>query len=282
MMIAMFRSLLLTVLCGLVFPCAHAQLVTQDQIASRFVGKTVLLRGLYGADKLRFDAAGRAEQSYQATSPSMSGFQVKKVQLSGQHLRLEGKRMWLVWDGHGRSASQPANAGNFKSIRKEKLSVEIDGGSGDFAPALDAVFADSLGDMVADVPDEWKVFAGTVGRPAVEEKSGKVKAVNLGRPAAAPGVYRVAGNVRPPRVIREVDARFNETARRMRFSGNVIVSLVVDENGDPQSVRIARPLGLGLDEEAVAAVQQWRFAPATKDGKPVPVEMAVEVNFQIF
>lgn len=281
MMIAMLRSLLLTVLCGLALPCAHAQLVSQDQIASRFVGKTVILRGLYGEDKLQFDAAGRAQRSYRTTSPSMSGFQAEKVQLSGQHLRLEGERMWLVWDRHGKVVPQAANAGSFKSARKEKLSVEIDG-SGDFGPALDAVFAASLGDMAAEVPEEWKAFAAAQGPSPGEGKTGALKAVDLDGPVAEPGTYRVGRGVKAPRVIRAVDAQFNETARRMKFNGNVIVSMVVDENGEPQRVRIARPLGLGLDEQAVAAAKQWRFAPATKDGQPVPVEMSIEVNFQIF
>jgi TonB family protein len=39
---------------------------------------------------------------------------------------------------------------------------------------------------------------------------------------------------------------------------------------------------MGLDEKAIEAVKQWRFAPARKDGKPVPVAVDVEVNFRLF
>ena len=96
------------------------------------------------------------------------------------------------------------------------------------------------------------------------------------------GVYHVGGSVRAPEVIRQVDAEFSEEARKAKFSGNVIVSLIVDDSGNPQRVRCARDVGMGLCAKAVEAVQQWKFKPAMKDGKPVKVEMSVEVNFQVF
>jgi protein TonB len=56
---------------------------------------------------------------------------------------------------------------------------------------------------------------------------------------------------------------------------------VVDENGNPTHVHVARGVGMGLDEKAVEAVRQYKFKPGMKDGKPVKVELAIEVNFQI-
>jgi protein TonB len=47
-------------------------------------------------------------------------------------------------------------------------------------------------------------------------------------------------------------------------------------------VHVLRGVGMGLDQKAVAAVQQYKFKPALKDGKPVPVYVNIEVNFQIF
>jgi TonB family protein len=56
----------------------------------------------------------------------------------------------------------------------------------------------------------------------------------------------------------------------------------VDKDGKPKNIRISRPLGYGLDEKAVQAVSTWRFKPAEKDGIPVNVEIAVEVNFHLY
>jgi protein TonB len=96
------------------------------------------------------------------------------------------------------------------------------------------------------------------------------------------GVYHIGGGVRAPVVITQVEPEFSEEARKQKFSGNVLVDLIVDEQGNPTHVRVARGVGLGLDEKAVEAVRQYRFKPATRDGKPVKVELSIEVNFQIF
>jgi protein TonB len=96
------------------------------------------------------------------------------------------------------------------------------------------------------------------------------------------GIYHLGGGVRAPIVLHQVDPEFSEEARKAKFSGNVLVDLIVDEQGNPSHVRVVRGVGLGLDEKAVEAVRQYRFKPATKDGKPVKVELTVDVNFQIF
>jgi protein TonB len=59
------------------------------------------------------------------------------------------------------------------------------------------------------------------------------------------------------------------------------VSLVVDEHGNPTRIRVTRSLGMGLDEKAVEAVEQYRWKPAYYHGRPVAVEMTVVVNFHI-
>ena len=96
------------------------------------------------------------------------------------------------------------------------------------------------------------------------------------------GARHVGGSVRAPVVIYQIDPEFSEEARKAKFSGNVQVALIVDEHGLPSHVRVERGVGMGLDEKAVEAVRQYKFKPAMENGKPVPVEIYVEVNFQIF
>lgn len=96
------------------------------------------------------------------------------------------------------------------------------------------------------------------------------------------GFMHIGGSVRPPQVIYQVDPEFSEEARKAKFSGNVEVYLIVDKNGNPTHVRCVRDVGMGLGEKAVEAVRQYRFKPATQNGKPVAVDMYIDVNFQIF
>ena len=96
------------------------------------------------------------------------------------------------------------------------------------------------------------------------------------------GVRKIGGGVSAPQLIFQVEPEFSEEARKAKVAGNVLVTLIVDAGGHPQRVRVLRGIGMGLDEKAVEAVRQYRFKPAMEGGKPVPVEVNIDVNFQIF
>lgn len=96
------------------------------------------------------------------------------------------------------------------------------------------------------------------------------------------GPRRIGGGVSAPVLIYSVEPEFSEEARKAKVAGNVLVNLWVDTNGLPSHVHVIRGVGMGLDEKAVEAVKQYKFKPAMEGGKPVLVELNVEVNFQIF
>lgn len=96
------------------------------------------------------------------------------------------------------------------------------------------------------------------------------------------GAYRVGGGVSAPRILYAPDPDYSEEARKAKFQGTVTLWLIVGPDGHPRDTRVARSLGMGLDEKAIAAVNRWKFEPALKDGRPVPVQINVEVNFRMF
>jgi TonB family protein len=90
------------------------------------------------------------------------------------------------------------------------------------------------------------------------------------------------GGVSNPVPIVSPEAEFSDEARRNKYQGVCMISIIVDAHGYPQNPRVVRSLGMGLDEKALEAVQRYRFKPAMKDGKPVPVQILVEVNFRLY
>jgi protein TonB len=75
--------------------------------------------------------------------------------------------------------------------------------------------------------------------------------------------------------------RYTEAARLARLQGVVVLECVIDREGRIASIRVLRPLRLGLTEAAVAAVRQWRFVPATAEGRPLDVIYTLTVRFTV-
>jgi len=94
--------------------------------------------------------------------------------------------------------------------------------------------------------------------------------------------FKVGGAVTAPKAITMVDPEYTEQARKANLEGTILLSFIVDIDGRPKNIAVTRPLGAGLEQQAITAVRQWRFQPATKDGKPVPVEVTAEVSFHLY
>ena len=95
------------------------------------------------------------------------------------------------------------------------------------------------------------------------------------------GAFRPGNGVSQPKLLHKVEPQYSEDARKAKWQGTVTLSLVVNEQGKPVEIKVTKPLGLGLDQKAIEAVEQWLFEPGKKDGKAVPVLASVEVNFRL-
>jgi periplasmic protein TonB len=96
------------------------------------------------------------------------------------------------------------------------------------------------------------------------------------------GVFRVGGGVLAPRPLSTPDPQYTDQARKAKVEGTCVLAMIVGPDGKPHDIRVQRGIGMGLDEKAIEAVQQWRFDPATKDGRPVAVQISVEVSFKLY
>lgn len=94
-------------------------------------------------------------------------------------------------------------------------------------------------------------------------------------------VMRVGGRVLAPELVRRVEPRYPDEAKRYRVSGAVIIEATIDEEGNVKRTRIVKGLPFGLSEAAEEAVLAWKFKPATMDGEPVKVAHNVTVEFNL-
>jgi TonB family protein len=95
------------------------------------------------------------------------------------------------------------------------------------------------------------------------------------------GPYRAGSGVEAPRLLKEVKAIYTDDARRRGITGDVDLEIVVRSDGTVGDVRVLRGLEAGLDQRAMTAVREWRFAPARRQGVPVDVIVEVSVEFML-
>lgn len=97
------------------------------------------------------------------------------------------------------------------------------------------------------------------------------------------GVYRPGNGVTTPRLLQQVKPAYTSDAMRAKVQGTVLLQCTVLPDGSVADIRVIRSLDpvFGLDEEAKKAARQWRFAPGTRMGEPVKVEITIELSFSL-
>jgi protein TonB len=96
------------------------------------------------------------------------------------------------------------------------------------------------------------------------------------------GVFHVGNGISAPVPTYAPDPDYSDEARKVKHQGTVILNVIVGTDGRVHNPKVVRSLGMGLDEKAIEKVQIWKFDPAKKDGRPVAVEVNVEVSFNLY
>ena len=285
---------------------------TEDALRQRLAGKTLYLRGNYLENALDFNEHGHLIGRSPQGSYTLCLIQIDHIRLTRHKLLLTGARYGLHFLGATPNAD-PARVFDTVNItprkkplrisiareivvkpRKKKRGVDSSFPATDSAPspdssassdavttttspahaaqmlnaALDAIFAPGIDDrLIASLPDFWQLYY----RAAQAE-------LQLG----GPGVLRQSSVDQKARLLAKVEPPSNEYAQSSGIAGMALYHVVLGANGQPQQIAVGRPIGFGLDENAVDAIRKAAFQPALKDGKPVPVLLDVLVQFRIY
>jgi TonB family protein len=274
------------------------------RLSERYEGKAFAIRGFYSGDHLYYDATGSVVGAPAAGDWTADGFvQISSIRAKHQTLIIEAKRLLVISAEH----TLQMRLAEDKSPGKEKKSIplEIRADLGDqnvslerAVAAVERIFLTANDNLAGLVPDYWKPCVGrglvsadrncrfspdllaVPGLSSTEQTSGSPATAQ--NPPAITAVFHVGGGVAPPRVVFNPEPEFSKRARQAKYQGVAVLGLIVNKDGTPTRIRILSPIGSGLDDQAVRAVEGWRFKPAEKDGQPVSVEIAVEVDFHLY
>jgi len=260
----------------------------ESALNSQYGGKILALLHPIEKGSQVYDADGKVLKGGHEGSWTLFGrLLVKKIHIDKTSILIEGKRLAYVQGGHSLAPTQS----------RDKLKVQINftraPASADEANALlGHVFALTDEDVIKSAPGFWQKYlsAQLLHTPAEEPHSSQQKntAFNTveidadGRVNSGKTRVEMRDGVTRPHPRFTPEPEYTETARHERYQGVLVLEMIVDKMGKVRAVSILRPLGMGLDDNAVSRVLTWRFDPAMMDGKPVAVLLNVEVAFNLY
>jgi len=267
----------------LVSGCTVAQSSNlKADIEQRWKGKIFFIKGWYDENKLTYEASGTVLSNPRPGPWTAGGIQIHSVKVQKDKIVLKGPRIGFAYDGKNRKFSPmlPKDFDVTITIKADPSTLT----AANLDVLQNGIFA-TQSPTADEVPDYWREFM-LHGEQDPAKKPGNPNEADVveGLRSGTEPVFRVgpAHQVSPPRIVTQFEPEYTELARHARYQGTTIVRAVVDSRGETTQVQILKPLGMGLDDQAVNVVKQWRFQPARRDGKPVSVSVDIEVNFRLY
>lgn len=234
---------------------AHADSV-KDALNHKYKNQVLALRSPLAAGDQKFDSAGHSPNAAPNSGWLLyGGIYIEKLNLSSDTLRLEGPRAALSKQNGQRMLVR------FGKAQRIEIHLDQPLNSLDDADAvMGRVFFPSA-DAASRAWPEWRRADDSTPDDQI---------------------YHVGNGTSPPRPTYTPEPEFSEEARHARFQGIVVMKVVVSKTGNIVRIKLEKPLGKGLDENAMEELKSWRFEPATRNGQPVAVEMHIEVSFNLY
>lgn len=134
----------------------------------------------------------------------------------------------------------------------------------------------------SEVPNRM-MLGTTSGKILMTKQMEAILGVPLQTLPPRDGVFKPGtGGVGSPSCVYCPAPSYTSEARRAKLNGIVVLQVTITPQGETSDIAVVKGPGFGLERNAVEAVRNWRFKPATdQDGKPVAVRVLIEVNFRI-
>jgi TonB family protein len=237
---------------------AHAENI-KEALNHKYKNHILALRSPFTTGDQKFDSAGHSLNP-PPSGPWLiyGGIYVEKLNLSSDTLRLEGPRAAFT---DKKKNDKPILVHFSKS---QRIEIHLDRALKSFEDAESVM---------------GRIFF--LGADAAEHAKPELRRADDTIPDDQVYDYHHDAVTAPkPTFTPEPD--FSEEARRAKFQGEVILSIVVDKMGNVARIRLEKATGHGLDEHAMEAIKAWRFAPGTRNSEPVAVREPIEVGFNLY
>ncbi len=271
-------------------PPASAQSLMDQakQLELKYKSQHLRMRYLLADSKIRYDATGNLVGKWHAGRWTWhSTVEVTKIEAKDRLLRIKANRLLLNYN---------SSTHKFTPTRSGPVEIEIEtstdaDGKIDPEKEIEKAFLRSSEDYPLEMQPYWKPFIACIIHPkteecdyyerrAIEPDTEKVNRTSAWKPAYT-DVYSVGPDVTPPKVKSRVKPTYTDVAQAAGITGTVLLEAVVTKQGGIRILRVIRPLGYGLEENAAEALSLWTFEPGTRMAKPVDVLLTIEVNFNL-
>lgn len=260
-----------------------AQTLEQD-LEKNYVGKVLILRHPVDKNSQKYDWKGTLlSGGSEGPWTRYGGLEISSMHLYPDKLFIEGSRLEYAYEGQQKGLVP-------RKESKQKMEVEIQlekpiATAEEADAAIRRVFTLNEEDLLQTVPPFWRPY---LRKQMSSKQSARDRAPSPEAASAADefesmrlqGVTRMDLKLlQAPKALHTPAPEVPAHVRRLPADGVVVLDVVIDTTGRVLWPVVIRPLGLGYDEAAIAAVTGWKFKPAMKDGKPVATEMAFEIAF---
>lgn len=280
------RLLLVLALAAASLAPASAQSLNKQAIRQQLEHKAVLLRGRYVCPKpkpctLVFNQQGQLQSSATVAPLALGAIYVDSVKFRAQALLLRALPATLV--RMSKAAPPQISALPFN---RRRLTIQIGinpSQPSDLQKTLGIIFVGNIQQVLnAEPPQERQADLASLPllTPATKAQA-KSQLKYLGWPAKPVLAVSRKTGISPPTPIYAPKPTYTDLAKKHQVQGICDFYLIVNTQGFPESIRVVKTLPDGLEERALAAISQYRFRPAMQNGKPVPIQMLVEVDFHL-
>jgi TonB family protein len=241
---------------------ADADSQVRDRLTRKYGGKLFTVRDVPSGTRLRFDADGKP------LSPMLPGMftldgslHAESINVRADRIEIVGRRSFLSFNAKSGKLEEYPTRESFRLEFSRKAGVAPDTG-------IDAVLL-PLEEYVKGLPPYWLRLVS--GAPILETITDPDTGETVPRASEAQKLT--------PTPIRRSAPIYPTDLQDYSISGPVVLRVIVDEKGKPKVVDIVTPMGFGLDQAAINAVNRWEYEPAKRDGMPIKVYVRVLFNF---